>query len=73
MSLLTRFLPQAAQPYAGRIVMTVFGFIVALLFLTIGFWRTILILILSAIGFLFGKWEDGALNVSRLPLPCRWR
>ncbi|MGD9559636.1 MAG: DUF2273 domain-containing protein [Oscillospiraceae bacterium] len=73
MSFLTRFFPEAAKPYAGRIIMTLFGLIIAILFLTIGFWRTLLILILSAAGYLLGKWEDGALDTSRLPIPGRWR
>lgn len=73
MHLLTRLLPDAAKPYAGRIVMTVFGFIIAVLFLTIGFWRTLLILILSVVGYLLGRWEDGVLDLSRLPMPGRFR
>ena len=68
MRFLTRILPESLKPYAGRIFMTAFGFIIAVLFLTIGFWRTMLIVVLSVAGYLFGKWEDGALDVSRLPL-----
>lgn len=73
MNFITRLLPQAAKPYAGRIALTALGFAVAILFLTIGFWRTILIVLLTAIGYVLGKWEDGALDVSRVPIPGRWR
>ena len=73
MHLLTRFLPDSVKPYAGRIAMTIFGFIIAILFLTIGFWRTMLILVLSVLGYLLGKWEDGALDTSRLPVPRRFK
>lgn len=68
MRLLTRILPESLKPYAGRIFMTAFGFIIAVLFLTAGFWRTMLILVLTVVGYLLGKWQDGALDTSRLPL-----
>lgn len=73
MRFIARFLPDSMKPFAGRIVMTAFGFLIAVLFLTIGFWRTLLILILSVAGYLLGKWEDGALDIERLPIPGRWK
>lgn len=73
MNFLTRFLPPTLQPYSGRILLTAIGLIVAILFLTIGFWRTLLIAVLTCIGYMVGKWEDGALDVDRLPIPARWR
>ncbi len=73
MSFLARFFPDWMGPYAGRIVLTVLGFVVAILFLTIGFWPTILILALCVGGFLLGKWEDGAFSLARLPQRGRWK
>ena len=68
-----RFFPESLKPYAGRIVLAILGLTVAILFLTLGFWRTILIVFKTAIGYVLGKWEDGVLDTSRLPLPGRWR
>ena len=73
MKIITRFRPPSLRPYSGRILLTAIGFIVAILFLTIGFWRTLLIVILTGIGYMLGKWEDGALDVNRLPIPARWK
>lgn len=73
MNILTKFLPQSLQPYSGRILLTAIGFVVAILFLTIGFWRTLLIAVLTAIGYLIGQWRDGALDMERLPIPARWK
>jgi len=38
---------------------TIFGLIVSILFLTIGFFRTLLIIILYNIGKIYGKYKDG--------------
>ncbi len=38
---------------------TLIGIIIALLFLTIGFFRTLLIIILYLIGNLYGRYKDG--------------
>lgn len=73
MNILTRFLPPSLRPYSGRILLTAIGFIVAILFLTIGFWRTLLIVVLTCVGYLVGKWEDGVLDMERLPIPARWK
>lgn len=65
--LIERFFPEAVKPYAGRIVMTLLGFVVAVLCLTLGFWRTLLIVALSVVGYTVGKWADGVLEWSRPP------
>ena len=44
-----------AKPYSGRIIWILAGIITAVLFLTIGFWRTILIVILALIGYAIGQ------------------
>lgn len=73
MKLIARYLPEPLKPYAGRLVLTVLGFATAILFLTIGFWRTILIVLLVAAGLLLGTWQDGALDSSSIPLVNRRR
>lgn len=73
MNFLARILPLWMQPYAGRIFLTVLGLLIGISFLTLGFWRTMLIVLLAAAGYLLGKWEDGALDMSRMPRPRRWR
>ena len=72
MNFLTKILPESIRPFLGRIVLTLLGFLTAILFLTLGFGKTLLILILTCIGFLLGKWADGALDLSRLPIR-NWR
>lgn len=57
-----RFFPEALQPYAGRIALTAAGLAVAILFMTLGFWRTLLIVLLSLAGFFLGMWADGRIN-----------
>lgn len=68
-----RFLPPSLQPYWIRIAATLLGFIVGILMLTIGFWRTLLLVLLTLGGYLLGKLLDGSLNTSRIPLLNRWR
>ncbi|WP_163651918.1 DUF2273 domain-containing protein [Listeria sp. PSOL-1] len=53
------------KPYRGRIFWTLLGFIIAVLWITIGFGYTLLILLLIAIGFVIGKWRDGALDLQK--------
>ncbi len=46
------------EPYKFRIIGLITGLIIAILFLTIGFWETILIVILTALGFVAGYFLD---------------
>lgn len=71
--LIERIFPEPVRPYTGRILITLLGFVVAVLFLTLGFWRTILIVALCVIGYSVGKWADGALDTSRLPIHHKMR
>ncbi len=73
MKLISRYLPEPLKPYAGRLVLTVLGLATAILFLTIGFWRTILIVLLVGAGFLLGSYRDGALDTSSIPIINRRR
>jgi len=51
------------RPYRFRLVGALIGLVIAVLFLTLGFGPTLLIVTLTLIGFLVGKWRDGALHV----------
>ncbi|MBC6310010.1 DUF2273 domain-containing protein [Listeria sp. FSL L7-1582] len=55
-------LPELLQPYKWRIIGVIVGLIIAILFMTIGFGYTLLILLIAGIGFLIGKWKDGQLD-----------
>lgn len=46
------------KPYKNQILFTVLFLIVAILFATIGFWKTILLLLFTAIGFIIGTMKD---------------
>ncbi|PMQ01086.1 MAG: hypothetical protein CBR30_07910 [Dictyoglomus sp. NZ13-RE01] len=50
------------QEYKGRIVFTILGIILAISFLTIGFWKTIFWLLFALIGYLFGSIIDKKVN-----------
>lgn len=49
------------KPYLGRIVATVAFLVVGILFLTIGFWSTLLLIILVLAGYAFGCIRDGVM------------
>ncbi len=64
-NIISRILPESIRPYTGRIVLTVLGLAIAISFLLLGFWRTVLLVALAAAGFLLGKYEDGAFSFGR--------
>jgi uncharacterized membrane protein len=45
-------------PYKSRVIGVVVAFIIAILFLTIGFFKTLLILICISIGYIIGYFLD---------------
>jgi len=51
------------KPYRWRLVLTGLGLLAAILFMTLGFWRTILILVLCGIGFFIGRTIDKGLQL----------
>lgn len=52
------------KPFAGRLVFTALGLATAVLFMTLGFWRTILILLCCGAGYAVGTYKDKG-----LPMP----
>lgn len=53
-------------PYRFRILWTSLFFILAILFLTIGFWKTIVLALFAGVGFLIGKMRDEDLDIYSL-------
>lgn len=51
------------KPYRGRLVFTALGFISAILFLTLGFIKTAVILLCCGIGYALGVCMDKGLTV----------
>ncbi|MCS7201586.1 MAG: DUF2273 domain-containing protein [Dictyoglomus sp.] len=46
------------KKYRGRIIGTIIGIILAISFLTIGFWKTLFWVSLTVLGFIFGSLFD---------------
>lgn len=46
------------RKYTGRVIGSSAGLVIAVLFLTIGFWRTLLVLVCVGIGFSIGLFRD---------------
>lgn len=46
-------------PYRCRLAGMALGLFIAILFMTLGFWRTILIVFLVGTGYAIGSWFDG--------------
>ena len=46
------------KPFLGRCVGVLLGLVTAVLFMTLGFWRTLLLLLLGALGYILGFYFD---------------
>ncbi|MGK0551104.1 DUF2273 domain-containing protein [Enterococcus faecalis] len=46
------------RPYQNQFTFTLLFLLVAILFLTLGFWKTMLLLLFAAIGYLIGTMKD---------------
>ncbi|EOH93971.1 hypothetical protein UAW_02392 [Enterococcus haemoperoxidus ATCC BAA-382] len=53
-------------PYRNQIVFTTLAVLVAILFMTIGFWKTVLLVALTGIGYLIGKTKDEKRSISSI-------
>ncbi|MBO0467590.1 DUF2273 domain-containing protein [Enterococcus plantarum] len=54
------------SPYRFRIIWTTLFFLLALLLLLIGFWKTVVLLIFAAVGYVIGKMRDENLDIYSL-------
>lgn len=48
------------SPYRHRLMGMLVGLVMAILFMTLGFWRTLLIIFLVGTGYALGSWMDGS-------------
>lgn len=46
------------KPYLGRLVCTALGLVAAILFMTLGFFKTLLILLCCGVGYTAGLFKD---------------
>ncbi|NLW77792.1 MAG: DUF2273 domain-containing protein [Ruminococcaceae bacterium] len=73
MNFITKLLPPQLQPYAGRLVLTALGLVISILFLTLGFWPTLLLIILCGGGYALGTWLDRRSTQSQNPYQNYYR
>lgn len=64
-----KFSLESLRPYRGRIIASLIGLVIGILLLTIGFWRTLLLVLAVGIAYIIGMWKDGkfAVNMPWLP------
>ncbi len=60
-------IPLSWRPYLGRIVLTILGLATGILCLTLGFWKTMAILLFSSLGYGLGCLKDGRIPQIRWP------
>lgn len=53
-------------PYRNQISFTLLFIVVAILFMTIGFWKTILLVLLTGIGYFIGMVKDEQRSISSI-------
>ncbi|MGM0219586.1 DUF2273 domain-containing protein [Enterococcus sp. AZ126] len=53
-------------PYRNQIIFTSLALLMAILFMTIGFWKTVLIVILTGSGYFIGKMQDEKSSISSI-------
>ncbi|MFV0352124.1 MAG: DUF2273 domain-containing protein [Oscillospiraceae bacterium] len=53
------------QRNLNTIVCTFLGLLAAVLMLTIGFWKTLLLYLLALIGYFIGCWKDGKIDFAK--------
>lgn len=54
------------KDHPNTVVLTLIGLIIALCFIILGFWETILIILLTGVGFMYGQYKDKELWVYHL-------
>ncbi|MBO0422928.1 DUF2273 domain-containing protein [Enterococcus plantarum] len=53
-------------PYRNQIICTGLAVLIAILFMTIGFWKTVLLVALTGIGYFIGKTQDENRSISSI-------
>lgn len=52
------FLVWAMDNHPGKLIGTAIGFLLGLLMVTLGFWRTLVLALFAVLGFVLGKRQD---------------
>ena len=55
---ISQFLVWAIDNHPGKLIGTSVGFVLGLLMVTLGFWRTLVLTLLTILGFMLGKRQD---------------
>ena len=55
---LLRFFNWAAENHPGKLIGTIIGFVLGLMVVILGFWRTLVLALFVGMGFLIGKRRD---------------
>ena len=56
---MSNFIVWLFTEHRGKCVGVLFGLLIGILFITIGFWQTLLVLLLIGVGYIIGKsWDD---------------
>lgn len=61
---ISQFLFWALDSHPGKLVGTSVGFLLGLLFVTLGFWRTLVLGLFVGLGFVLGKRQDEHKGIS---------
>ncbi|TGE37807.1 DUF2273 domain-containing protein [Desulfosporosinus fructosivorans] len=56
--IITKFLVWAIENHPGKLIGTSLGFVLGLLMVTLGFWRTVILALFAILGFVLGKRQD---------------
>ncbi|MHB8075041.1 DUF2273 domain-containing protein [Desulfosporosinus fructosivorans] len=56
--MITKFLVWAIENHPGKLIGTSLGFVLGLLMVTLGFWRTVILALFAILGFVLGKRQD---------------
>ncbi|WP_366557141.1 DUF2273 domain-containing protein [Desulfosporosinus sp. BICA1-9] len=58
------FLVWAIDNHPGKFIGTAIGSLVGLLFVTLGFWQTLVLVLFATVGFIIGKRQDDHKDIS---------
>ncbi|HBW37504.1 MAG: membrane protein [Peptococcaceae bacterium BRH_c23] len=61
---LMNFLVWAIDNHPGKFIGTAIGSLVGLLFVTLGFWQTLVLVLFATVGFIIGKRQDDHKDIS---------
>lgn len=61
---ISKFLVWALENHPGKLIGTSIGLVIGLLFVTLGFWRTLVITLFAVLGFVLGKRQDEHKDIS---------